>query len=188
MKYLFGLACVLACVALIGSASAGNFYPALLDDTYVSTEEGEEVFGSKDELWVVSEDDEPAMITYLYFMKVGSKSADEIDSATLSLYVTEVEEPGIVGIYFSEGGFSESNANWLEDELEYDDEADDTEDIDEDGWYDFDATELVKKAIDRCPSCPFSIVIVSEGDASVAFSSKEGSDDNKAVLKFTTVE
>ena len=61
-------------------------------------------------------------------------------------------------------------------------------DIDEEGWYDFDATEIVKKAIVECPSCPFSIVIVSEGDASVAFSSKEGSDNDKAVLKFTTFE
>lgn len=187
MKYLFGLACVLACVALIGSASAGNFCPTLLDDTYVSAEEKDEVFGSEDALMVVSEDDEPVMITYLYFMKIGSKSADEIDSATLSLYVTEVENPGIIGIHFSEEGFNQDTQVWS-DGLEYDDEADATVDIDEEGWYDFDATEIVKKAIVECPSCPFSIVIVSEGDASVAFSSKEGSDNDKAVLKFTTFE
>jgi len=172
---------------MIGAASAGSFSPRLIDDAYVDAEEEDENFGLEDELWVSSEEGEPAMITYLYFLKIGSKSEDEIESATLSLYATDVDNPGEVSIHFSEEGFSQDTVTWS-DELEYDETADHTVEISEEGWYDFDATEIVKKAIERCPSCPFSVFIVAEDDASIAFASQEGSEDDKPVLKYTSYE
>jgi len=44
----------------------------------------------------------------------------------------------------------------------------------------------VKKAIEACPDCPFSVALVAEGDASIGFASKEASDGNVPELTVDT--
>jgi hypothetical protein len=43
----------------------------------------------------------------------------------------------------------------------------------------------VKKAAVKCSEfCPFSVVLVAEDDASIAFTSMDGSAEEKAVLQY----
>ncbi|MHC1631901.1 MAG: CBM96 family carbohydrate-binding protein [Methanotrichaceae archaeon] len=181
---------MLASVTLLaGAASAGTFSPHLIGDTYVDAENEDKNFGSKETLWVTSDDGEPIMVTFLEFNKIGIKSADDIESAILKMYVTDVEEAGNVSAHFYKEGFFEDTLVWS-GKPDYDEDADDMITIDEEGWCRFDVTELMKKAVaeSECQTCPFSIVLVAEDNVSIGFASQEESDENKATLEFTTVD
>jgi hypothetical protein len=90
-----------------------------------------------------------------------------------------------VELHFYNEGFFEDDIVW-DGKPDYDEEVDGVIEVDGVGWYEFDATETVKKAIEECPDCPFSAVLVAKGDAFVGFASKEDSDKNVPVLKVTT--
>jgi hypothetical protein len=188
LKSKFALACTLVCAILfIGAAFAGTFGPRLICDTYVDAEVEDESFGTEDTLWVYSKGGIPKMITYLNFEKIGSKSADEIESATLEMYVTEVEEAGNVSVYFSDEGFYEDTQTWA-DGLEYAKQASDTVYIDDEGRVEFDVTEITRLATVECQSCPFTIVLVADGYAEIGFTSKQGAEDEQPTLSYTTFE
>ena len=196
MKYMSKLACTLACaVLLVGAAFAMSWSSdkMLIGDSYIDESFEEENFGTGETLWVTSEEDEPMMESWLYFdtnlMKenLGIESSDEVDSATLKIYAKNVDSPGEVELHFYNEGFFEETIVW-EGKPDYDEEVDDVKEVDEEGWYEFDATETVKKAIDECTECPFSMVLVAKGDASIGFASKEDADENVPVLSVTTIE
>ena len=184
MRSLFAL---LACAALLVGTGSAGFVPKLIGDAYVDEGAEDDNFGEEDTLWVSSEDGEPVMVTWLNFMNIGGKSSGDIESATLEIYVSDVEASGEVSVFFSKEHVFEDTLTWS-DELEYDDEAVDTLEIDVVGWYTFDATEIVKMAMDQCQSCPFSVVLMADDDATIGFTSKEGSEENKPVLEFTVFE
>lgn len=190
MRSLFVTGCVLMCaVLLMGATSAGSFTTELKEDVYVDADMEDANYGLGTTLWVSSDDGDPVKITYLKFMNnlenVGVESGDDIESASLKIYVTDVETEGDIIAYFSEEVFFEETVTWS-DELEYLEDATATLYIDEEGWCTFDATEIMKMAADECLTCPFAIVLVAEGDASICFASKEESDGNEAVLDYTT--
>jgi len=189
LRSIFRLTCALACaVLLVGVALAGTFTPKLLGDSYIDADAEDDNFGTEDILWVSSEDDEPTMVTYISFEQiVGKYSPDEVESATLNVYAKEVENPGEVELHFYYEGFFEDTLSWS-DELGYDEEADGVIDVEEEGWYGFDATEIVKKSIVECETCPFSLVLVAKGDASVGFSSNDDADENFPEMKITTID
>jgi len=163
----------------------------LIGDSYIDKDAEDDNFGTEEILWVSSEEDEPVMESWLYFdtnlMKeaLGIESSDDVASATLKIYAKEVEAEGEVELHFYNEGFFEDDIVW-DGKPDYDEEVDGVIDVSEEGWYEFDATETVKKAIEECPECPFSAVLVAKGDASVGFASKEDSDENVPVLKVIT--
>ena len=189
MRSLFVTGCVLMCAVLLMGATSAGFTTELKEDVYVDAGMEDANYGLGTTLWVSSDDGDPVKITYLKFMNnlenVGVESGDDIESASLKIYVTDVETEGDIIVYFSEENFFEETVTWS-DELEYLDDATATLHIDEEGWCTFDATEIMKMAADECLTCPFAIVLVAEDDASISFASKEESDGNEAVLDYTT--
>jgi hypothetical protein len=196
LKYTFKLGCALACAVLLVGATFAMSWSSpkmLIGDSYIDKGAEEDNFGTDETLWVSSEEDEPVMESWLYFdtflMKdnLGIESSDEVDSATLKIYAKNVDAAGEVELHFYNEGFFEDDIVW-DGKPDYDEEVDDVKEIDEEGWYEFDATETVKKAIEECPDCPFSAVLMAKGDASIGFASKEDADGNVPLLTVTTVE
>jgi len=194
LKYTFKLGCALACAVLLVGATFAISWSSekmLIGDSYIDKGAEDDNFGTEEILWVSSEEDEPVMESWLYFdtniMKEapGIESSDDVASATLKIYAKEVEAEGEVELHFYNEGFFEDDIVW-DGKPDYDEEVDGVKEVDEEGWYEFDATNVVKKAIEECPDCPFSVVLVAEGDASVGFASKEDADGNMPVLKVTT--
>jgi hypothetical protein len=194
LKYSFKLGCALACAALlVGAAFAMSWSsPRMLtDDSYIVEDVDDDNFGTEEILWVSSD---PAMESWLGFDTVlmidgmGIESSDDVGSATLAVYAKEIETEGEVELHFYNHGFYEDTIAWDEDKPEYDEEVDGVIEVTEEGWYEFDATSVVKKAIDECPDCPFSIVLVAAGDASVGFASKEDADGNAPLLTVVTAD
>lgn len=196
MKYMSKLGCALACAVLLAGAAFALSWSSekmLIGNSYIDKNDEEGNFGTDETLWVSSEEDEPVMESWLYFdtnlMKVnlGIESSDEVDSATLKIYAKDVEIPGEVVVHFYNEGFFEENIVW-EGKPDYDEEADGVEEVDGEDWYEFDVTETVKKAVDECNECPFSMVLVAKGDTSIGFASKEDADGNVPLLTVVTID
>jgi hypothetical protein len=195
LRYKFKSAFCMACaLLLLGTAFAMTWSsPKMLTgDSYIAKGFEDENFGTEEILWASSEEDEPQMEAWLSFdtilmiesLKI--KSLDDIYSATLRVYAKEVEIPGEVELHFYNSGFFEETVVW-DGKPDYDGDVEASIDVDDEGWYEIDATSLIKKAIAECKDCPFSAVLVAKGDASVGFASKEDSEGNVPVLKVTTL-
>ena len=177
-----GLLAAALVVMLAGIAAAGTFSPPLVLDTYMDADEEDEAFADGDPLWATSDDGDPVRITFLVFKEM-VMLADQIESGELKVRVTEVETPGEVTLYFYDLAVLDSET-WADLPL-YDEEPLFTIEIEAEGWASWDATSLVKKAAEECSEgCPFTAVLVAEGDASIGFASMEGSEDDKAVLEY----
>jgi hypothetical protein len=192
LKYMSKSVCFLACAVLMVGATFAMSWSSesmLTDDSYIVEGVEDSELGTEEILWVSSD---PAMESWLGFETplmieaLGIESSDDVESATLKVYAKEVEAEGEVELHFYSHGFYEDTIAWDEDKPEYDDEADDVIEVSEEGWYEFDATNVVKKAIDECTTCPFSVVLVAKGDASVGFASKEDSEGNGPLLTVST--
>lgn len=171
---------------LMGAASAGDFGPNLRGDTYIDANNENDRHGIDETLWATSDDGEPVKVVFFNFQSLGEgRNANDIRSGTFDVYVTDAAEEGNVSVHFCKGSIFEDTLEWADD-VSYDEDAGDTEYIDEDGWYTWDVTSIVKTAAAECQSCPWSIVLVAEDDASIEFASKEGPEDLKAKLKYTT--
>jgi len=167
---------------LIGTAGAGKFAPALQMDTYTDAGNKEQSFGPEDTLWVSSQNGQPEKIAYLAFAGM-TTLPQQISTGSLKMYVKEVERPGKVSIHLYNQAAMDI-ITWA-DQPEYDPEVLGTLDIQGPGWQTWDATAFVKKAAVECSEgCPFSVVLVAEGDASISFTSMEGSADEKPVLQY----
>ncbi len=178
-------------VLLTAATAAAGSYTAKMDvDTYVDSEDANESFGDEEALWATSVDGEPVREVYLSFVNnfgtEGIFSPDDIESADLKLYVTEVEEPGEITAYLVHGATFDTVA-W-DDKPEYATNVTASFDVEDVGEYTVDITELIKEAVETCvEGCPYSVVLVAEDNASVAFASMESSED-AAELEYVSVE
>jgi hypothetical protein len=174
---------LLACIAMLaGSAGAVKISPALQMDTYTDAENPDQGFGEDSQIWTSSQGGVPAKIAYLSFAGI-TTLPQQVISATLKMYAKEVEQPGKVSLYLYDNAAMDT-ITWS-DQPEYDTEAVGSLDIQEAGWQTWDATDFMKKAAEECSEgCPFSLVLVAEGDASISFVSLEGLAEEKAVLEY----
>jgi len=179
IKAIIALACV---AVLVGCAGAAKISPALLTDTYTDAENEDKSFGEDSALWVASENGQPMRIAYLSFAGM-TTLPQQISSASLKMCVKEVERAGKVSIHLYNQAAMDI-ITWA-DQPEYDPEVVGTLDIQGPGLQTWDATAFVKKAAVECSEgCPFSVVLVAEGDASISFASLEGSAEEKPVLQY----
>lgn len=188
MRNLWVLIGIFAATAV--ASSAGSSDVLLNIDTYVDSANANKSFSEDNILWASSVDGTPAKEVYLGFLnnfgKAGAKFPENISSATLKLYASKVEKPGRIVAYVSEGAALET-ATW-EYRLTYDSEIAVPFSVAGEGEYIVDATPLVKKAVEICPGeCPYTIVLVAEDSASVAFASQEASPDKAPSLEYNTV-
>ena len=145
-----------------------------------------------DLLWVTSDNGTPVNETYLSFVNLfgsqGIFNSSQIKSATLTLDAANVEETGKVTAHLSKGATFD-NVNWY-DKGEYDGNVTAVPvDIEKQGSYSLDVTSIIKKAVETCTEgCPYTIVLVAEGEASVEFTSSEASSENKPTLEYVTEE
>lgn len=191
LRHLYALIGLL--MLLTAATAAAESITAKMDvDTYVDSEDANESFSDEETLWATSVDGEPVSEVYLSFVNefaVGDEaifSPDEVESADLKLYVTEVEEPGEITAYLVHGATLDT-VTW-DDKPEYATNVTASFDVEDVGEYTVDVTELIKEAVETCvEGCPYSIVLVAEDNASVAFASMESSED-EAELEYVTVE
>jgi hypothetical protein len=171
-------------------ASSAETFDVLLDiDTYVDSAKANQSFSQDNILWASSANGTPAKEVYLHFLnnfvRARVKSPENISSATLKLYATNVEKPGQIVAYISEGAALETTT-W-EYKLTYDSDIAVPFSVTGEGEYTIDATPLVKKAVEICPGeCPYTIVLVAEDSTSVAFAFQEVSADKAPALEYDT--
>lgn len=182
-NYIAKAILAMACIALTAStAGAGKFSPALQMDTYTDASSEDKIFGDEDAFRVASENGQPVQIAYLTFAGM-TTLPQQVSYGTLSLYVTEVERPGRVKIHLYDQAAMDT-ITWA-DQPDFDQEVLGSLDIQEPGWQTWDATAFVKKAAEECSEgCPFSLVLVASGDASIAFASLEGAPEERPVLEY----
>lgn len=174
---------LLACIAMLaGCAGAVKISPALQMDTYTDAGNADQSFGEENIIWAASEGGVPTKIAYLSFVGI-TALPQQVKSASLKMYAKEIERPGKVSLCLYDNAAMDT-ITWS-DQPEYDTEALGTLDIQETGWQIWDATDFMKKAAEECSEgCPFSLVLVAEGDASISFVSQDGSAEEKAVLEY----
>ena len=179
MKAILALACT---VVLASTAGAGKFSPALKMDTYTDASRADESFGSEGTLGVTSENGQTMRMAYLTFEGM-IKLPQQISSASMKIYVEEVERPGQVSLYLYDQAAMDI-ITWA-DQPEHDPEAVGTLDIQGPGWQTWDATAFVKKAAAECSEgCPFSVVLVADDNASIEFASLESSPEEQPALEY----
>jgi len=189
LRYLHSLVSIF--LILAASAAAGSFTAEMDVDTYVDAEMADQSFSDSNMLWTVSQGGEPSKEIYLSFINIlgsqGIFDPEQIESATLTVDVTQVDKPGKVTAYFLHGA-TLSTATWSDKE-DYDTESSSSPvEIKDAGSYNFDVTEIIKKAVETCTEgCPYSIVLVAEDDASMALSSSK-SEGDEPKLTYITAE
>lgn len=191
MRHLYALHALIGLFMLASAApaAAGSFSVEMALDTYIDAENASGSFGDEETLWATSVEGEPVREVYLNFNntfgRVGVFSPDQIESATLTLDATDVEVPGEITIYFAEGSITD--IDW-DNKIEYETDESVSQEIDQEGEYSIDVTQLIKRAREACPEdCGYSLVLVAEDDVSVGFASSESS-ENGPQLKYTTNE
>ena len=179
LKAMIVLACI---VMLAGSVGAVKISPALQMDTYNDAENADQSFGEESAIWAASQGGVPAKIAYLSFAGI-TTLPQQVKSASLKMYAKEIERPGKVSLYLYDNAAMDT-ITWS-DQPEYSAESLGSLDIQETGWQTWDATDFMKEAAEKCSEgCPFSLVLVAEGDASISFVSLEGPAEEKAVLEY----
>lgn len=173
---------------LTAAASAGSFEAGMDVDTYVDASLANESFSSHETLWATSEDGQPVRETYLGFINLfgseGIFEPEQIKSASLALTATDVERPGKVVAYLVQGATLET-LTW-DDRPKYESDTSASITVEEEGRYQMDVRSLIQKAVEVCPEgCPYSIVLIAEGNASVGFASSETADGAPS-LEYTT--
>jgi hypothetical protein len=188
LRYLHSLISIF--LLLAATAAAGSFTAEMDVDTYVDAANASQSFSDSDLLWAASAGGEPAREVYLSFINIlgsqGIFNPEQIESATLTLKAAQVDKPGKVTAYFLHGA-TLSTASWSSKE-EYDAGSSSAPvEIKEAGSYSIDVTDIIKKAVETCTEgCPYSIVLVAEDDASVAFSSSRTEGDEPKLVYATT--
>jgi hypothetical protein len=181
---------VLGLIVLTGAAYAVLVTAPLTDDTFISQASPEMSFSENDTLWAISEGGNSISEVYLGFKNnfntSGVFSPNNVASAALKLYATEVKKPGKIAAYLVHGSPALITLTW-NDKVNYDTQANATININEEGEYTLDVTSLIKRAVATCEGgCPYSIVLISQDDASIGFASMENSDRTKmASLEYT---
>jgi hypothetical protein len=176
---------------LAATAAAGSFTAEMDVDTYVDADQANQSFTDNDLLWAASAGAEPTKLVYLSVINMfgaqGIFKPEQIASATLTLDVAQVDKPGKVKAYFLQAPTLETT--WY-DKKDYNATVfSSSVNVDKAGSYTWDVTDIIKKAVETCvDGCGYSIIMVAEDDASVAFTSSEASKENKPILKYVTKE
>ena len=185
MRYLYAITGLL--LLLAATAAAGSFKANMDVDIYVDANNASENFADSDTLWAISEDGKSAKEVYLSFVNLfGSQSVfkpEQLKSATLTLDVSKVENPGKIKAYLVHGA-TLGTATWS-DKPEYGSNVSASVDVEKEGSYTIDVTPLIKKAVEICTEgCPYSIVLVAQDGASVGITSAKASAEKKPVLEY----
>ena len=189
LRYLYALMGLL--LLLAATAAAGSFTAEMDVDTYVDADLANQSFADSDLLWAASVGAEPTKQAYLSFINVlgaqGIFKPEQIASATLTLDAAKVDKPGKVKAYFLQAPTLETT--WY-DKKDYNATVYSSPvNVDKAGSYTWDVTDIIKKAVETCvDGCGYTIVMVAEDDASVAFTSSEASKENKPILEYVTEE
>lgn len=190
MRYLYAIIGLF--MLLAATAAAGSFTAEMDVDLYVDADNANQSFADSDLLWAASQGGQPTKEVYLSFINLlgsqGIFNPEQIASATLTLNAAQVDNAGKITAYFLHGAALDT-MTWY-DKLDYDASTSSSPvEIDEAGSYTLDVTSIIKKAIETCTEdCPYSIVLVAEDGASVAFTSSEASKENKPILEYVTEE
>jgi hypothetical protein len=187
LRYLYALMGIF--LLLAATALAGSFTAEMDVETYVDANNTNQSFADSDLLEAASQGNQPEKLVYLSvintFGSQGIFKPEQIVSATLTLDAAQVDNPGKVKAYYKHGETFDTTT-WY-DKADYDSKVSSPSlSIEKEGSYTLDVTSLIKKAVETCTEgCGYSIVIVAEDDASVAFASGRAS-GNGPVLKFET--
>ena len=101
----------------------------------------------------------------------------------MKLNAKNVSTPGTIKAYFIHGPTMKT-VTW-NDKLAYNSSVSASLDVQNVGVYSMDVTPVIREAVKACAEgCPYTIVLVADGSASVQFSK----DDQKPSLGFTTVD
>ena len=190
LRYLYAITGIF--LLLAATSAAGSFKAEMDVDTYVDANNANQSFEDSDLLWATSQGGAPKALVYLSFINLfGSQGVfkpEQIASATLTLDAAQIDKPGNVKAYFLHGATLDT-MTWY-DKADYDAEVSSSQvDVDKAGSYTLDVTSIIKKAVETCTEgCPYSIVIVAEDDASLAFTSSKASNENKPTLVYVTEE
>jgi hypothetical protein len=183
LRNLWILVGIFAATAAVSSAAES--INALLDvDTYVDSGNATDSFSGEKVLWATSMDGTPSKEVYLGFIKNFHVSPDNISSVTLRLYASKVEKPGRILAYISEGQPLETTT-WNY-KLAYNTTISVPFNVEGEGECDVDVTDMIRNALKAC-ECPYSIVLVADDSASVAFASQESSEEMAPSLKIDAV-
>lgn len=182
-----GLAVLLCAV----SAAAGDFNPFnpnMTVATYVDAGKPDASFSSDNTLWASSTDGKPEKEAYLTFNNTFGAAKvfnpDKVKSATLKVNAKNVSKAGIIKAYFIHEATMKT-VTW-NDKLDYDSNVSASIDIQKAGDYAIDVTPIIKEAVKACSeSCPYTIVLVADGSASIGFSKD---DSQKPSLEFAAVD
>ncbi|MHB8117213.1 MAG: CBM96 family carbohydrate-binding protein [Methanothrix sp.] len=189
MRYLYALMGLL--LLLAATATAGSFKAEMDVETYVDANNANQSFADSDLLWAATQDKESTKQVYLSVINMfgtqGIFNPEQVASATLTLDAAQVDKPGKIKAYFLHGAALDT-MTWY-DKLDYDAEVSSSPvDVEKMGSYTLDVTSIIKKAVETCTEdCPYSIVLVAEGDAAVGFAS-HGASGNKPTLVYVTGE
>ena len=187
LRYLYALMGIF--LLLAATAAAGSFTAEMDVDTYVDADQANLSFTNNSLLWAASSGAEPTKLVYLSVINMfgaqGIFKPEQIASATLTLDAAKVDKPGNVKAYFLQGPTLETT--WY-DKKDYNATVYSSPvNVDKAGSYTWDVTDIIKKAVETCvDGCGYSIIMVAEDDASVAFTSSEASKENKPILNYVT--
>jgi hypothetical protein len=188
LRYLYeliGLAMLLSAAL----AAAGTFNVNMNVATYVDAANPNANFSvNNDTLWAVSTDGKPVKEVFLTFDNnfgtIGAFNPDKITSATLKLNAKNVNTVGKIKAYFIHGATMKT-VTW-NDKLEYNSSVSASLDVQKVGEYPMDVTPVIKEAVKACSEgCPYTIVLVADGSASIGFSKDDG---QKPSLEFTAID
>jgi hypothetical protein len=182
LRNLWVLVGIFAAIAV--ASSAGSIDVLLNVDTYVDSANASQSFSEDNILWTSSVDGTPTKEVYLGFLKNFVVSPENISSATLKLYTSKVEKPGRIVAYVSDGQTLET-ATWAYKPT-YNSSMSVPFSVEREGECIVNVTDMIKKALKAC-ECPYSIVLVAEDSASVAFASQQASPEKAPSLKIDTV-
>ena len=179
---------VLLCAALASAVTFNPFNPDMTVATYVDAAKANASFGDDDTLWAASTDGKPVKEVYLTFNNTFGAARvfnpSKVKTATLKLNAKDVSKPGSIKAYFIPEATMKI-VTW-NDKLEYNSSVSASLDVQKVGVYPMDVTPVIKAAVKACPeSCPYTIVLVADGNASIGFSKD---DSQKPSLEFTAVD
>lgn len=190
MRYLYAFISIF--LLLAASAAAGSFTAEIDVDTYVDKDNASQSFSDSDLLWASSRGGESTQQVSLSIVNLfgseGIFSSDQIESATLTLDAAEVNTSGEITAYFLHGETLDT-ATW-DSKVDYEADASSASvQISGTGSYTIDVTEIIQEAVDTCAEgCPYSIVLVADDGASVAFFSSESSEGSGPTLDYTSTD
>lgn len=190
MRYLYvlvGLA-VLLSAASVTAKDFNPFNPDMTVATYVDAGKPDASFSNDNTLWASSTDGKPEKEVFMTFNNTFGAARifnpDKVKSATLKVNAMNVSKAGTIKAYFIHEATMKT-VTW-NDKLDYDSSVSASLDVQKAGDYAMDVTPIIKAAVKACSeSCPYTIVLVADGSASIGFSKD---DSQKPSLEFEAVD